>query len=242
MFIITNTMPISYNITKLIPTILDPNIHNPDADKLVYFCDSYNLTLTKEDTWIDQISSGYRCGKHLLKKQYYNTTTSNNNGDIESNHIYSNGETKTEDYNEYPTVSNIETPSSDEISFSIFTESGGNMTTITYPCFKIEEIFENNTLWTLNIGRAILCGIQTPFADSVILESKKQELEDQLNNSNDGKSGSNSNGNVVTSNAEGCVSTRSGTLFSGRANFNNRSIQTTKVIMILCLMIFYSIV
>ena len=234
-------MPISYNITKLIPTILDPNIHNPDADKLVYFCDSYNLTLTKEDTWIDQISSGYRCGKHLLKKQYYNITSSNDDN-IEPDHIYSNGETKTEDDNDYPTASSQETPSNEEISFSIFTESGGNMTTITYPCFKIEEIFENNTLWTLNIGRAILCGIQTPLADSIILESKQKELEQQANDNIDGgKSGSNSNGNVATSNSAGAGSTRSGISSNGRTNSNNGSIQTTKVIMTFCLIIFFSI-
>ncbi|RCK65532.1 hypothetical protein Cantr_01235 [Candida viswanathii] len=87
----------------------------------------------------------------------------------------------TEDDTDYQTDTDDEdnnlSPSADDISYSIFSLTGGNLTTIKYPCYSMEETFENHTLWTLNIGRAILCGIQNPQADVLIVESKQREAE-----------------------------------------------------------------
>ncbi|EMG47665.1 hypothetical protein G210_1921 [Candida maltosa Xu316] len=147
MYITNNTNLVSYNLTELLPTYLDPSIYNPNSTNLTYFCNVYNLTLSTSDTWIDQITTGYRCGRYL-------------NADYAKKH-----------------------PDNNEITYNIFTEAGGNITDVKYPCFQIEESFNNNTIWTVNIGRAILCGTQMHEADLIILSSIDDQQQQQQSSS-----------------------------------------------------------
>lgn len=174
MYIINNESPIYYNLSLIISNLLNSSIYDSNSNNLTYFCNSYNLTLDQQDTWIDQISSGYRCGKYLFDNSSTKNITTTNN---DTNNITNNNS------------------NDNDISFTIFNDSGGNITMINYPCFKINETFDNNTLWTINIGRSILCGIQTFEADELILQSiENQEISQSSSNSDS----NNGNGNRLT--------------------------------------------